>query len=71
MEQSKATLVPNKLYQLITWESKINSIIAVALINAFFYYYIMLENSLINLISRGVICYTLYKVLMPKKAGAS
>ena len=50
----------------MTWENKKNSIIALTLIHLFFYFYICRGNSLINLVSRGIILYLVYAIVRPK-----
>lgn len=66
MEQNTNPFAKNKIYQLISWENKKNSIIALLMIHVFFYFYIVRGNSLINLISRGIILYLIYAIVRPK-----
>lgn len=64
MDQSNP-LAKSKLYQLLTWKNKMHTAVALVLVNLFFYFYIILGNSLINLATRVILVYFLYKIFVP------
>ena len=58
-------LSTNKLYQLLTWQNKIQTVFLIAFINVFFYYYVVFGVSFINLLTRVVLAFMLFKMIVP------
>ena len=57
----------NQIYQVLIWSDKKRSLKYFLLINLFFYFYIVRDNSFVNLLSRVTIIYVFYRAFVPAK----
>jgi hypothetical protein len=61
-KKPKHTFDHSKLYQILTWKNKPHSALAFLSINVFFYFYVVMGHSLINLSCKTLLIYIAYKV---------
>lgn len=56
------------MYQILTWKNKKTTLYYLAWIHLFFFFYLIRDNSIVNLVSRGAIIYIVYKMIRPGKS---
>ncbi len=54
----------SQLYKILSWESKLHSALALLAVNLFFVFYVILDNSLLNLGCKAGLIWIAYKLIL-------